>query len=142
MVVADVATKGGDALLFNGNSMVEQLLAYGELDAYIQPAHSQKKGKFRTLACPGNEVGYRLRPDGYAEPFKTLTLQWPAAIIVLGCGMNKSFAGTAGLRYFQAQLRTEDSRLSVATMPSFLLTELGLPYPDRIHSATANFYRD
>jgi len=62
----------GDTILFYGNAMVERLLEHGELEAYVQLAHPGKDLKVRSLAWTGDEVGYRLRPDGYAEHLKTL----------------------------------------------------------------------
>jgi len=61
-----------DTILFYGNSMVERLLEHGELEAWLQLAHPGKNLIVRHVSWPGDEVGYQLRPDGYAEHLKML----------------------------------------------------------------------
>ena len=92
-----------DLLLFYGGGMVERLLESGSLEAHLQLAHPDKKLRVRSLAWTGDEVGYRLRAEGYVEHLKTLLAKWPANVVVLGYGMNESFAGQAGLAAFRAQ---------------------------------------
>ena len=93
-----------DTVLFYGNSMVERLCEHGELEAMVQLAEAGKKLHFRSLAWTGDEVGYRLRPEGYEEHLRSLLKQWPAKLVVVGYGMNESFAGAAGLVDFRVQL--------------------------------------
>lgn len=93
----------GTTMLFYGNSMVERLLEQGELEAYLQLAQPEADLRVRSLAWTGDEVGYRLRPEGYVEHLKTLLAKWPADTVVLGYGMNESFAGQAGLADFRKQ---------------------------------------
>ncbi len=95
--------RAGDGVLFYGGGMVERLLESGELEARLQLAHPAKKLRIRSLAWTGDEVGYRLRPEGYVEHLKTLLAAWPAQVVVLGYGMNESFAGAAGLAAFRSQ---------------------------------------
>src|SRR5688572_11730295 len=102
--VAELAINRDDVILCYGSSMLDRMLEHGELEAYIQLAHPGKNVKVRSLSWPGDEVGYRLRPDGYAEHLKMLLAKWPANIIVLGFGTNESFAGDPGLKSFQSQL--------------------------------------
>ena len=97
------ALRPDDGILFYGNAMVERLLESGDLEARLQLAHPDKKLRIRSLAWTGDEVGYRLRPEGYVEHLKTLLAAWPAQVVVLGYGMNESFAGSAGLAAFRAQ---------------------------------------
>jgi putative membrane-bound dehydrogenase-like protein len=97
-------------ILFYGNSMVERLLEHGEMEAYLQLAVPGLR--VRSLAWTGDEVGYRLRPEGYAEHMKNLLAQWPANTIVLGYGMNESFAGAAGLADFRGEYDAYLSQLS------------------------------
>ena len=92
-----------DTILFYGNSMVERLLESGHLEAQMQLAHPEKNLRLRSLAWTGDEVGYRLRAEGYVEHLKTLLAKWPANVVVLGYGMNESFGGPAGLAAFRAQ---------------------------------------
>jgi azurin/glucose/arabinose dehydrogenase len=90
-----------DAFLFYGNSLVERLMEGGELEACLQLAHPQSAVLVRSLAWTGDEVGYRLRPEGYAEHMKSLLAKWPAKTVVIGFGNNESFAGEAGLAQFK-----------------------------------------
>jgi putative heme-binding domain-containing protein len=92
-----------DTILFYGNSMVERLLEAGTMEAYLQLAHPDKNLRVRSLAWTGDEVGHRLRAEGYVEHLKTLLAKWPANVVVLGYGMNESFGGTAGLAEFRSQ---------------------------------------
>ncbi len=101
---AEIIFQPGDTVLFYGNSMVEWLGEHGKLWALVQLAHSEKKLHFRSFAWTGDEVGYQLRPEGYEEHMKSLLAQWPARSVVVGFGMNESFAGAAGLKDFRAQL--------------------------------------
>ncbi|MEI6715954.1 MAG: PVC-type heme-binding CxxCH protein [Verrucomicrobiota bacterium] len=90
--------------LFYGNSFVERLLEQGGLEAWTQLAAPDKNLHFRSLAWTGDEVGHRLRPEGYAEHLKNLLSQWPAKVVIAGFGMTESFAGEAGLQEFNSQL--------------------------------------
>lgn len=100
----EVAFQPGNTLLFYGNSLVERLCENGELEAMVQLGEVGKQLHFRSLAWTGDEVGYRLRPEGYEEHLRALLREWPAQCVVLGYGMNESFAGPAGLADFKAQL--------------------------------------
>ncbi len=100
---AGESLRTGDGILFYGGSMVERLLESGDFEARLQLSHPDKKLRLRSLAWTGDEVGYRLRPEGYVEHLKTLLAAWPAQIVVLGYGMNESFAGAAGLPAFRSQ---------------------------------------
>ena len=91
-------------ILFYGNSMVERLLEHGEMEARVQLALPGKNLHFRSLAWTGDEVANRLRAEGYAAHMKELLAAWPAKIVVLGYGLNESFAGAAGLPSFRSAL--------------------------------------
>ena len=93
----------GSTILFYGNSMMERLCEYGELEALVQLAKPESDLHFRSLAWTGDEVGHRQRPEGYAEHLKNLLALWPANVVVVGFGMNESFAGASGLDAFQSQ---------------------------------------
>ena len=91
-------------VVFYGNSMLERLCEQGEMEAWIQLAHPREALHLRSLAWTGDEVGNRQRAEGYAEHLKNLIALWPAQVVVLGFGMNESFAGDAGLGPFRSQL--------------------------------------
>ena len=101
--LAEVPLAQDDTLLFYGGGMVERLLESGHMEAEVQLAHPDKNLHVRSLAWTGDEVGWRARPEGYVEHLKTLLRKWPANVVVLGYGMNESFAGQAGLKDFRAQ---------------------------------------
>ncbi|MEY2598275.1 MAG: hypothetical protein RLZZ142_534 [Verrucomicrobiota bacterium] len=91
-------------VLLYGNSLVERLCETGEMEASIRLAHPQSTLRFRSLAWTGDEVGYRLRPEGYVEHLKQLLERWPASVVIAGFGGGESFAGPAGLDEFSTQL--------------------------------------
>ncbi|WP_308989478.1 DUF7133 domain-containing protein [Roseibacillus persicicus] len=92
--------------------MVERLLEQGELEARLQLANPDAELKVRSLAWTGDEVGNRLRLEGYAKHMKNLLAEWPAKTIVLGYGLNESFAGEKGLADFKAQYAVHLDQIS------------------------------
>ena len=104
-------TNKDNSILFYGNSMVERLLEHGELEARLQIANPTGL-KIRSLAWTGDEVGNRLRLEGYAKHMKNLLAEWPANTIVLGYGLNESFAGEEGLTEFRAHYTDHLNQLS------------------------------
>ena len=99
-------------ILFYGNSMAERLLEQGELEARLQLSQPNAGLRIRSLAWTGDEVGNRLRLEGYAQHMKNLLAEWPAHTIVLSYGLNESFAGEAGLNDFKAQYAIHLDQLS------------------------------
>lgn len=92
--------------------MVERLLEQGELEARLQLANPEAGLKIRSLAWTGDEVGNRLRLEGYAKHMKNLLKEWPADTIVLGYGLNESFAQEDGLADFRAHYRVHLDQLT------------------------------
>ncbi len=101
---AEIIFQQDETVLFYGGSMVEQLLEHGEMEARVQLAQAGKNLHFRSLAWTGDEVANRLRAEGYAAHLKELLAAWPAKVVVLGYGLNESFAGAAGLPAFRVAL--------------------------------------
>ncbi len=95
------ADSGENTILFYGNGLVERLVECGELEAYLQLGRPNDSLKIRSMAWTGDEVGHRLRPEGYAEHMKATLSQWPAKTVVIGFGGNESFGGEAGLTQFK-----------------------------------------
>lgn len=100
---AAVPLATNDLVLFYGGGMVERLLESGHFEAHLQLAQPDLRLRVRSLAWTGDEVGHRLRPEGYVEHLKSLLAKWPANVVVLSYGMNESFAGRAGLAAFRTQ---------------------------------------
>ncbi|MGJ8726494.1 MAG: PVC-type heme-binding CxxCH protein [Roseibacillus sp.] len=112
-VLAKAADSSGkNSILFYGNSMIERLLEHGELEARLQLAAPEAGLKVRSLAWTGDEVGHRLRLEGYAKHMKNLLQEWPSDTIVLGYGLNESFGGEEGLEDFRAQYGVHLDQLS------------------------------
>ena len=70
----------------------------------VQLALPEAQLHFGSLAWTGDEVGHRLRAEGYAGHLKELLQAWPAQVVIVGYGMNEVFAGAAGLPLFRSQL--------------------------------------
>jgi len=100
---AQIPLKPEDTVVCYGNSLVERLLEHGELQAWIHLADTNRPLHFRSFAWTGDEVGHRLRAEGYADHMKSLLALWPAQVVVIGYGMNESFAGSKGLSEFRSQ---------------------------------------
>lgn len=135
---AEIPLQPNDTIVFHGSSLVERLLEHGEMEALVHLAHPAKNLHFRSFAWPGDEVGHRLRAEGYADHMKSLLALWPAKVVVVGFGMNESFAGAAGLADFRAQLgvfldqlaRLHPGAKLVLLAPTAV--EIGGPGPDAV----------
>jgi len=101
---AELSFKKGDRVLLYGNSFIERLQAHGLFEASLQLAHPGKKLEFRSLAWTGDEVGYRLRPERYVNHLNKLLTRWRARVVILGFGLNESFAGPGGTSAFRSDL--------------------------------------
>lgn len=110
--VLDVKTSKEQTVLFYGNAMVERLLEHGEMEARVHLAMPEKKLHFRSLAWTGDEVANRFRAEGYAAHMKELLAAWPAHVVVLGYGLNESFAGESGLPAFRMALNDHLDQLA------------------------------
>ena len=97
--------KNGRVLLY-GNSFVGRLQEHGLFEAAVQMAYPEKQLEFRSLAWTGDEVGYRLRPERYSNHLTKLLDRWPANVVILGFGLNESFAGEAGVGAFRQDLES------------------------------------
>ena len=83
----------GDRVLLYGNSFVERLQEHGLFEANMQLAHPDKDLEFRSLAWTGDEVDYRLRPNGYANHLRDMLNTWPTDVVLACFGMNESTRG-------------------------------------------------
>ena len=109
---AQIPLREGDGVMFHGAGLVERLLEHGELPALLHLAHPHLHLRVRSVAWTGDEVGHRLRPEGYAAHVKELIAAWPARVVVAGYGGNESFAGAAGLEAFRRDARAHLDQLS------------------------------
>ena len=135
---AGLELKQGDRILLYGNSFIGRLQEHGLFEANIQLAHPEKKLKFRSLAWTGDEVGYRLRPERYVNHLTKLLERWPAQVILLGFGLNESFAGPAGISAFRSdvegylrEMRRRHPAATIILLSPIATEDLGHPhYPD------------
>jgi glucose/arabinose dehydrogenase/lysophospholipase L1-like esterase/plastocyanin len=138
MAQAGLELKQGDRILLYGNSFIERLQAHGLFEANLQLAHPGKKLEFRSLAWTGDEVGYRLRPERYVNHLKKLLDRWPAQVVLLGFGLNESFAGSAGITAFRSdvdgylrEMRRRHPGATIVLLSPIATEDLGHPhYPD------------
>ena len=104
---------GRNTILFYGGALVERLLESGELEARLQLASPATAIHIRGLAWTGDEVGHRLRPEGYASHLKSTLALWPAQTVVVGFGNNEAFAGESGLPQFKKDWGTAEEHLAL-----------------------------
>jgi glucose/arabinose dehydrogenase/plastocyanin len=93
-----------DEILLYGNSFAERLQEEGSFEAYLQLAYPNHMLTCRSLAWTGDEVGHRLRPEGYPAHLNKLLAVWPAQHVLVAMGMNESFHGARGLKDFKEDL--------------------------------------
>lgn len=139
--LATLAAKDS-TILFYGNSMIERLLEHGEMEARLQIAMPGSGLKIRSLAWTGDEVGNRLRLEGYAKHMKNLLAAWPVNTIVLGYGLNEAFAGAEGLADFKKHYASHLSQLSrIHPGARFvLLSPIAVELPDEKRQADVRLY--
>ena len=140
----DSTEKAEKTILFYGNSMIERLLEQGELEAHLQIAQPNTGLMIRSLAWTGDEVGNRLRLEGYTKHMKNLLAEWPANTIVLGYGLNESFAGEAGLADFRQHYTDHLNQLS-GIHPNahfILLSPIAIEGASERRQAEVNLYRN
>ena len=138
MAHAGLELKQGDRILLYGNSFIGRLQEHGLFEANLQLAHPGKQLEFRSLAWTGDEVGYRLRPERYVNHLKKLLDRWPAQVVLLGFGLNESFAGPAGLSAFRSdvegylrEMRRRHPGATIVLLSPIATEDLGHPhYPD------------
>lgn len=106
VVLLQQRTQAEDFTLVYGDMLVERLMESGHVESWMQLAAPDAPVYLRSLAWTGDEVGYRLRPEGFAEHLKKLLAKWPAKTVVLAAGTNESFRGAAGVSEFKLQLAT------------------------------------
>ncbi|MAT31886.1 MAG: hypothetical protein CMP29_08870 [Roseibacillus sp.] len=103
---SELPVENNGRVLLYGNSFVGRLQEHGLFEAAVQMAHPEKQLEFRSLAWTGDEVGYRLRPERYSNHLRKLLERWPANVVILGFGLNESFAGEAGVDTFREDLQS------------------------------------
>ena len=91
-----ITPQPGNTILIYGNSFAERMQTTGYFEARLQERFPDHKLKVRSLAWTGDEVDYRLRPNGYANHLRDMLNTWPADVVLACFGMNESTRGESG----------------------------------------------
>jgi hypothetical protein len=129
----------GDRVVFIGNTLIEREQRYGYWETALTALHPYKDITFRNLGWSGDTVWgeAQARFGGQAEGFRHLkdhVLALNPTVIILGYGLNESFAGPAGLPKFEQGLNTLLDTLAVTKARIVILgpaaqEDLGRPLP-------------
>jgi len=148
---ADFQLADGDRVVFIGNTLIEREQNYGWWEAALTVP--DKNITFRNLGWSGDTVwGEAMARFGsQAEGFKHLREHVTAlkpTVVVVGYGLNESFAGEAGLPRFTQGLNTLLDMLATTKARVVLLSplkqeDLGRPLPDpTAQNKNIALYRD
>jgi putative heme-binding domain-containing protein len=129
----------GERVLLLGGGLIEQEQHYADLEVrFVRRAPGPLT--FRNLGWSGDTIrgaartgGFR-KPEGFERLLKEVRDQAPT-LILLGYGMNESFAGPAGLAEFRAGLRRLLDQLAPLGARLVVLSptsheDLGRPFPE------------
>jgi lysophospholipase L1-like esterase len=126
--------------VFLGNTLIEREQRYGYWELALTALHPGKDITFRNLGWSGDTVWgeARGRFGGQAEGFRHLkehVLSLKPTVIIVGYGLNESYAGPAGLPKFEQGLNAlldtlaaTKARIVILSPPR--LEDLGRPLPD------------
>ncbi len=150
---ARFALKDGDRVVFLGGGLIEQERLFGHIETRLTCRHPGARLVFRNLGWSGDTVrgtartaGYQ-NPDGFARLLKEVRDLKPN-VLILGYGMNESYAGAAGLPAFVGGYDRLLSELAPLKARTVLLSptyheNLGRPFPDpAAHNADLEKYTE
>ena len=132
--------KQGDRVALLGNGFIEQERRHGRLETLLVSRFPDAEFSLRNLGWGGDTVrgdartgGYQ-NPDGLARLLKEVHDHKPT-VIVLGYGMNESFAGADGLAAFIADYdrllgKLADLKARIVILSPTYHEDLGRPLPD------------
>jgi len=132
--------RDGDRVVFLGNTLIEREQRHGYWETALTASHPGKSLTFRNLGWSGDTVWgeARARFGGPADGFKHLREHVAAlkpTVIIVGYGLNESFAGPPGLPKFEKGLDTLLDTLAATRARIVLLgpprqEDLGPPLPN------------
>lgn len=143
----------GDRVVFLGSTLIEREQRYGYWETLLTIRYPQCRIQFRNLGWSGDTVfgdaraGFGSTADGFRH-LKEHVLALRPTVIVLGYGLNESFAGEPGLPYFLDGLRVLLDTLTPTKARMVLLSpvrheNLGPPLPDpTAHNKNLRLYSD
>jgi lysophospholipase L1-like esterase len=135
-----LALKDGDRVVFLGGGFFELERLHGHLAARLTRGHPEARLVFRNLGWAGDTVRGEARTGGFQQPEGLARLlqevrQLKPTVVLLGYGMNESFAGAAGLSAFLKDYEALLTKLvplkaRVALLSPTYHEDLGRPFPD------------
>jgi hypothetical protein len=93
----------GDSICLVGNTLADRMQHTGWLEALLQARFPDRALRIRNLGFSGDEVGTRLRSQGFGTPDQHLGRE-KADVVLAFFGYNESFGGEAGLPKFKEEL--------------------------------------
>lgn len=145
--------KDGDRIVYLGNTFVERDANYGYLETLLTIQNPEINFTFRNLGWSGDTVWgdararFGTRADGFAHLKEHVRALKPT-IILVGYGMNESFAGEAGLAEFESGLNVlldtiGETKAQVVMISPIPHEKLPPPLPDPSeHNRNLARYRD
>jgi lysophospholipase L1-like esterase len=143
----------GDRVVFVGNTFVERDQTHGYLETLLTARFPDKNIIFRNLGWSGDTVfgdawaAFDPVPEGFKR-LREHVLALKPTLMIVGYGMNESFAGEAGLERFVKGLNTLLDALKPAGAKTILVgpirhEDMGRPLPDpSSHNSTLKLYND
>lgn len=148
-----LALADGDRVVFLGNTFVERDQTHGYIETLLTARFPNKNVTFRNLGWSGDTVFGEARAafDPVPEGFKRLrehVLALKPTLLIIGYGMNESFAGEAGLERFIKGLNTlldavKPTGAKIILIGPIRHENMGRPLPDPAsHNSALKLYND
>lgn len=130
-----------DQVVFLGNTLIEREQRHGYWEAALTARYPTRKITFRNLGWSGDTVfgdaraGFGSTADGFRH-LRDHVLVVKPSVLIIGYGINESFAGPAGLPKFVKGLETLLDAVGPAKAKDVILLsplrqeDLGRPLPD------------
>jgi lysophospholipase L1-like esterase len=135
-----LALKQGDRVVFLGSGFIEQERTHSYLESALVSRYPGADLFVRNLGWGGDTVRGAARTGGYQNPEGLARLlkevqDLKPTVVLLGYGMNESFAGPDGLAgfvdgYEQMLAKLAPLKARVALMSPTFHEDLGRPFPD------------
>jgi lysophospholipase L1-like esterase len=132
--------KDGDHVVFLGGGFFELERLHGHLETRLSRGHPETRLVFRNLGWAGDTVRGEARTGGFEQPEGMARLlkevgQLKPTVLILGYGMNESFAGADGLAGFVKDYEALLTKLAplkarVVVLSPTYHEDLGRPFPD------------
>jgi lysophospholipase L1-like esterase len=143
----------GDRVVLVGNTLIEREQRSGYWETRLTSRYPGRNILFRNLGWSGDTVfgeaqaGFGSAADGFRHCIEHVTALKPT-VILLGYGLNESFAGEAGLPRFRQGMETlldalRPTKARIVVLSPLRHEDLGRPLPDPTeHNRNLRLYRD